>query len=274
MKIAIIDSSKCEYAQPECIAKELRLLGHDVAFFDASLVPSNYIKICIITDIGPSTSVDHKPLVDGIKSNADLKFIANKDCLLKYFDKKDCYYLPYGVDMDIYSFCSSKKNSEIVFVGHNKPKDFPERDNKLKFLKKIFSRRFKVLEGIFGEDCAKIYSESKIVFNYSIRGEITMRPFEALACKTLLITNDVSYLDELFKDDVHLVVYRSNKELEEKVKYYLDPKNEEERNKIANNGYKEVKKHTYKIRAKFVDKKICEYENRNRKRQSNFKKKN
>jgi spore maturation protein CgeB len=66
-----------------------------------------------------------------------------------------------------------------------------------------------------------------------------------------LITNPTPGINELFEIDKHLVVYKNNDELIEKIKYYLDNKNE--RKLIENQGYEFVKEnHTYFQRAKQI----------------------
>jgi spore maturation protein CgeB len=58
-------------------------------------------------------------------------------------------------------------------------------------------------------------------------------------------------LEELFIDGKHLVTYQSLSDLMEKIEYYL--KADEEREKIATRGQKEVrKKHTYCHRAESI----------------------
>ena len=96
---------------------------------------------------------------------------------------------------------------------------------------------------------ARIYSASRIVFNRSIRNDVNMRVFEALACGSLLVTNDLADngQDELFQDGVHLATYRDPEELLEKVAYYLA--HEEEREPIAAAGRAEaLARHTYRHR--------------------------
>ena len=51
---------------------------------------------------------------------------------------------------------------------------------------------------------ARIYSASRIVFNRSIKDDVNMRVFEALASGSLLLTNDLAANGqaELFRDGV------------------------------------------------------------------------
>ncbi len=105
------------------------------------------------------------------------------------------------------------------------------------------------------DDAAKKYCQSQIVFNVSIKDDLNMRIFEVLATKSLLLTNWIPTLGELFEDGKHLVTYKTLDEMVEKAKYYLA--HEKEREKIAQAGYDEfIEKHTYAHRIQTVLKKI------------------
>ena len=62
----------------------------------------------------------------------------------------------------------------------------------------------------FFDEMARVYSASRVLFNWSIRNDVNMRVFEALACGSLLVTNDLAKngQDELFQDGGHLATYR------------------------------------------------------------------
>jgi len=78
-----------------------------------------------------------------------------------------------------------------------------------------------------------------------------MRMFEATACGSLLITQEVPYLDELFEIGKEIVVYSTMRELTEKIDYYLE--HDKEREKIARAGQRRtLRDHTYKNRVKDI----------------------
>ena len=92
-----------------------------------------------------------------------------------------------------------------------------------------------------------------MVFNRSILNDVNMRVFEAVACGSLLVTNDLAQngLDELLRDGEHLVTYRDDDELIERVRCYLD--NPDEREAIAERGMEEaLARHTYRHRMERV----------------------
>jgi spore maturation protein CgeB len=123
------------------------------------------------------------------------------------------------------------------------------------------------------DEMARTYSASRVVFNRSIRNDVNMRVFEAVACGSLLMTNDLrdNGQEELFRDGVHLATYREAEELIEKVEYYLA--REAVRERIAAAGRAEVlARHTYRHRMERlleeVEKKIPAKSSRDRKKSS------
>lgn len=100
-------------------------------------------------------------------------------------------------------------------------------------------------------DYNKQLNSGDIIFNCSNYGEITRRVFEGMACGKLLITDKLSELTgiyQFFSDGIHFVTYSSEAELIEKIEYYLD--NDEERETIAEEGYKAVQDHSALERTK------------------------
>ena len=93
---------------------------------------------------------------------------------------------------------------------------------------------------------ARTYSAARIAFNRSIRNDVNMRVFEAVACGSMLMTNDLgdNGLAELFRDGVHLATYRDREDLLDKLAFYLE--REAVRERIAAAGRAEaIAKHTY-----------------------------
>lgn len=103
------------------------------------------------------------------------------------------------------------------------------------------------------EEMAAVYSASRLVFNRSVVDDINMRVFEGLCSGSLLITNDLveNGQGELLQESRHLVTYRSDEELLDKVRFYL--KNDAVRARIAAAGQQEVvAKHTYHHRVERI----------------------
>ncbi len=79
------------------------------------------------------------------------------------------------------------------------------------------------------------------------REQIKGRNFEIPGCGGFLITGSADNLIDYYKDGEELVIFKDNKDMIEKIKYYLVHENERE--KIANAGYERtLKDHTYEKR--------------------------
>ena len=86
-----------------------------------------------------------------------------------------------------------------------------------------------------------VFRHSKINLNITMRSiqtGIPQRIWDVLASGGFLISNDQPEIYDYFKPGYHLETYRDLDELTEKIQYYLE--HEEERAKIAQNGYEEV----------------------------------
>jgi len=264
MQIAIIDSSSTPWAEATYYLKALRTLGYETVMISDNGPREEYvynvlkyknkgfITICIASDlfsqnIDPSREgYNSKNINKYLNSAADYIFVGYKPAM-EILKNKNIYYLPYAVDTSIYYPLDIPVTLKAIFVGRESTYA-QERSKKLDLLKHVYGDMFEKTGGVFFEACASEYARAKIVFNYSSGQEINMRIFEALACRKLLMTNRTPYLEELFEDGKHLIIYKDDEDLIRKINYYTVDNNEA-RETIANQGYEEVKKHTYLNRA-------------------------
>jgi spore maturation protein CgeB len=89
----------------------------------------------------------------------------------------------------------------------------------------------------------EVFRRSAVNLNFTIpniRTGLPLRIYDVLAARGFLMTDYRAELAEQFEIGKELVCYESIPELEEKCAYYL--KHEEERKKIAENGYERVNK--------------------------------
>ena len=109
------------------------------------------------------------------------------------------------------------------------------------------------------DDTAKKFSQSRILLNESVGQDMNLRTFEAMACRQMLLTEDVPPIHGLFQDGKHLVTFKTIDEAVEKAKYYLQHSNE--RKAIAQAGYDEIlAKHTYRHRVLEILKTCIQWE--------------
>jgi spore maturation protein CgeB len=193
----------------------------------------------------------------------DYVFFNQKRAVKEYkpFKRQKVYWLPHAFEPIAYPNIPTVKKYDVCFIGHLQL-DKPNCNNMSRVwaLDKLFkkcpnfyygSRHYAYPGKELFEDAAHHFSESKIVFNISIKDDINMRVFEVMGSGSFLLTNEVPSLKLLFKDGIHLVTYKTYDEMIKKARYYL--KHDKEREKIAQAGYNEViNKHTYKHRIKTI----------------------
>lgn len=158
-------------------------------------------------------------------------------------------WLPLACDPAIHRPFDVPKQHDVCFVGNLFP---GPRAELIELLRRHFPSHF--VGRSYFDDMARVYSASRAAFNRSVRDDLNMRVFEALACGPLLITNALSPgagQDELFRDGVHLATYRDADELLDKLRFYLA--RPEAREKVARAGREEaVTRHTYRHRMDVV----------------------
>jgi hypothetical protein len=108
--------------------------------------------------------------------------------------------------------------------------------------------------GLKDKENGEFYRDGKIVFQQSRFGEITRRIFEGMGSRKLVFANYLhpdTGIYELFRQREDIIYYGSDEECVELLNYFLE--NEEERERIANNGYnKIIEHHTAKKRTEKV----------------------
>lgn len=152
---------------------------------------------------------------------------------------KNPVLLPHAFEPEAYPRITvASKDYDVCFVGHINSEN---RINALEALFKEFpnfyygQRRF--------EEASEKFAKSKVCFNISMKNELNMRVFEVMGSGNFLLTDDIPMIHNYFKDGVHCVMYKDEKDMIEKARYYIE--HDEEREKIAEAGYNEViKNHT------------------------------
>lgn len=169
-------------------------------------------------------------------------------------------WMPHAAEPQAYPEIEIIKKWDVCFVGHHQDTKNYNGFTRTDALDRLFkefpnfyygSRNAAFPEKNLFEDAAKKYSQSRVVFNISIKDDINMRVQEVLSTGSFLLTNWIPTLGELYEDGKHLVTYKTLDEMVEKTKYYLE--HEDEREKIAEAGHKHfVENHTYKHRVETI----------------------
>ena len=154
----------------------------------------------------------------------------------------DAYYIPQFTNVKkFYPDYDESVKSEVLFVGNNSPyrtavpillkgdiplsvygDAWPEGVAKARFIDNRILRKY--------------YSSAKITLNDTRTdmrklGFISNRIFDATACETLVISDYMKEIEEVYGDSVPM--WKTEDELIELVKYYLDPAHEAERREKA-----------------------------------------
>lgn len=174
----------------------------------------------------------------------DYCFISQKD-YLDYFHRHGnprTYWLPFACDPEVHRPIPVPEEYDLAFVGHYFCPPYYDRARLLDRLSRRY--RMRIASNVGYDEMALIYSQAKIVFNRSMLGIFNIRPFEAMSCGRLVLTDRIGNgLTDLFQDRKHLVIY-GEEDLEDLIDHYLV--HDEERNAIAQEGQREVhSKHTY-----------------------------
>ncbi len=153
-------------------------------------------------------------------------------------------WLPLACDPEVHRKLDVPKEFDVCFVGNLF--DGP-RGDLVRLIQQHFARAF--VGRRFFDEMAQTYSASRLVFNRSIRNDINMRVFEALACGSLLVTNDLADngQEELVCDGVHLATYRGPDDLLERLRFYLAHPDLRERIAAAGRTHA-LQAHTYRHR--------------------------
>lgn len=143
------------------------------------------------------------------------------------------HWQPYACDLAVFRDLGLPRDLDVAFIGN------------------LDGRRRAIMTGLAGRwrmnehryylqaDIPEVYSRAKVVVNLPVGADLNFRFFETLSCGALLITLETaSGQEQLFKEGEHYVGFTHERELVDKVAYYLE--NEAERRAIAEAGHREL----------------------------------
>ncbi|QJB55916.1 glycosyltransferase [Pseudodesulfovibrio sp. zrk46] len=130
----------------------------------------------------------------------------------------------------------AEKIWDLLFVGNVKEDIFPVRARMLRELGEKFSG-LHVAQGAYRE----LFAQARLVLNIAERGDMNYRLFEALGCKSCLVTPKIGHgQDELFTDGEDLFTYDQD-DVDGLVALVESLLQDEERcRKVAESGYAKV----------------------------------
>ncbi len=178
----------------------------------------------------------------------DAVFVAQRDYVAAYrqaVGHDQVYWLPLAAAPDVHRRYDLPLAYDVGFVGNiAAAHQGTPRGRRLKLLAEHFHTN-DFYRFYPPEEVGRVYSQSAIVFNTSIAGDVTMRIFEGAASGALVLTDSAANgLEELFQVGQEIVTYRDDADLLDKVAYYLA--HEAERTAIAAAGRRRtLAEHTY-----------------------------
>lgn len=181
-------------------------------------------------------------------------------------DPKKIHYLPVAAEPEAYAPYPVMKKYNWCFIGHL------NSEHRIDLIQRfIWEFGLGDGEGYLGwrmpqyqgwnvlNDAAKKFSMSRMVINDSIKNDLNMRTFEAMATGTPLITQSNPPLLELFETGRHLLTFKTIDEAIDNAKYLL--KNPEMAEILGKQGLQEIlDKHTYHHRTLEILKTCIDYQ--------------
>nr|WP_239587976.1 glycosyltransferase [Gracilibacillus alcaliphilus] len=187
------------------------------------------------------------------KYQPDLILMAHSLHLAKHFSVPVRFF-PFAMAKEIFN--SNKplldRPTDISSVGTLDSVYYQNRKKAIQLLKERFQAIYHLSfhKRIFLDELAASYRDSKIVLNQTADHikSLNMRLFEGIGCGSLVLTDYVPKMEEIFTDGKHLVLFHDHDDLIEKADYYLN--HLEEAQTIASAGYRHaLVHHTYENRA-------------------------
>lgn len=178
----------------------------------------------------------------------DVVFIAQKDYVEGYRRKLGhdrVYWLPLAAASDFHNQQNLPRIYDVGFVGNI---SLAHRSSPRSLYLNLLAKEFTTNDFYrfyTPREVGRVYSQSKIVFNTSIAGDITMRVFEAALSGALVVSDsEKNGVEELFRLGKEIVIYHNVDDLLTKIRYYLA--HDKERGQIAEAGHRRaLSQHTY-----------------------------
>lgn len=187
-------------------------------------------KICYLID-------SHHNLLQHLEwaRQFDMVFIAQKEYLHEFRDRgMHAHWLPLGCDPDVHCRFDVQKNYPVGFEG-----SVSVGSRRELLLTELATQIPVHYDRCFWEDRAKLFSESKMIFNSAAENDLNMRNFEVMSSGTMVLTDMAknSGQDVLFVDGEDYAVYRDSNIIDV-ARFYLG--NEDLRERIASRGQRLV----------------------------------
>lgn len=221
----------------------------------------NIPKVMFMEDVWPPTSAKMKgraanriykhadALIVRYKSNFDRKMVK-----LKVYWRQPIYYLPHCVDLNIFKDWELNKKYDALSVGTLMHKATSHmRKHFLETIQGLNINHFRAhadrrKRDFSGQRFSKIINQAKITGTSNTAWQVLAKCFEIPASRSCMFCNYSDDMEDLGFIDGETYVLWNEKNLKDKLLYYLH--NEDELKRITDNGYEMVReRHTVTVRA-------------------------
>jgi len=188
----------------------------------------------------------HKQNIFFAENKYDLIFAVTQRAVDAHIKNNVCdkiRFLPFSVDTKIYKNLNLKKENKVLAAFTDRVDVYPHRTAARRALEKAGIILIK--KRVVQKKLVECINRCKITLTSNNRFKsLSMRYTETLGCGGFLMADKPDDLDLLgLADEKHLVIYKNLDDLVDKAKYYLNPKNESKRHKIAMQGMEFVREH-------------------------------
>jgi hypothetical protein len=187
--------------------------GGDHRFFPLELFNLNVLKISYLID---THLKDQEHIY--LSHIFDVNFLAQRKYLSKYAFK-NAHWLPLAAVSCEINF-ERARNIDICFIGSMDASVHPER---IRIMSKLKSDFKNVKIGEFPANRIKeLYSNSKVVVNWSVNNDLNMRVFEGISCGAHIISNSIEKTE--LKEcgiDGYITIVNNYHELKNAIENYL-----------------------------------------------------
>lgn len=203
-------------------------------------------KIHFVGDVYPTMTEKeykrHKHLYDTL--DHDIYFSPNlttNECVKKMDVRGKCILWPWSVDTNFFKNYNTNRDIDCCFMGSTWEQLYGNGRSTLKKTLKILKGNNWTKRAYF-DDYVDILNRSKIFITNNFKlGYWSKKIMEAMSCGCMLLTDDYPEYEYYgFKDEIHLIKYKTIDEMIELADFYRN--NDKRRRKIADAGSKYVRK--------------------------------
>jgi len=209
------------------------------------------------------------PYLEPLQGWHGIVFCWDRDALdvVRQYGVRKAFHFPMAVNERMFHPRGTDADIPIIFVGGPTPERIAALEPLVPFGLRIYGydraawETSPALAGCYAGEvlerdrAAELYGRARISVNITRAhgaSSLNMRVYEAMACGSLMLTDDKGDARRLFADGVELAIWHDPADLVEKVRMFLD--DDAARSRIAEAGAARVRaEHTYEVRLRAIE---------------------